>query len=84
MGQTTPQRLEGEGNFVVRYVCRHCHRQIGQYDGSWADPLLGLQDLSAIEQQELLEVRPPDHTVWVKILCERCLPVPWMDELWYN
>ncbi|MHB1953691.1 MAG: anti-sigma-F factor Fin [Sulfobacillus sp.] len=68
---------------MVRYVCRHCRRRIGEFGGDWTDKRLGLHSLSADEQEEILEIGS-DGTALVKVLCDHCLPVPWMDDLWYN
>lgn len=72
-----------EEHFMVRYVCRHCHRWIGEFDGEWTDPQLGLAQLSSEDQDAMIDFGS-DGTVWVKLLCDYCLPVPWMDDLWYN
>lgn len=69
---------------MVRYVCRRCGRHIGQYEGDWTDPALGLHDLSPADQEQLLEWNDPGDQTTVKILCERCLPIPWEERLWYN
>ncbi len=68
---------------MVVYRCRHCQRVVGEYGGSWDDPLLGLSKLTAHEQQELMDDTGPDQ-VQVNILCETCLPILYTERLWDN
>jgi len=69
---------------MVRYLCRHCGRQMGQYPGDWRDPVLGLTELRPEEQDEFVQLDDRGQDATVKILCDHCLPVPWDDNLWYN
>ncbi len=69
---------------MVRYVCRHCGRRMGEYHGDWREPALGLAGLNQDEQEEFLELDDTGHYAVVKILCDHCLPVPWDENLWYN
>lgn len=69
---------------MIRYICRHCGRRVGQLDEDLARTELGLSLLTPEEQQDLLETADQEDTLYVKILCEHCLPIPWPDGLWYN
>ncbi|MCY0880075.1 MAG: DUF2757 family protein [Firmicutes bacterium] len=69
---------------MVRYICRQCGRTLGRFSGDWREPRLGLTRLSPEDQDEVMELNEAGDVVWVKILCEDCLPVPWDDDLWYN
>lgn len=69
---------------MVRYVCRHCGRRMGEFRGDWRDPGLGLTRLAENEQEEFLEFDDTGDHATVKILCDHCLPVPWDENLWYN
>ncbi len=68
---------------MVVYRCRRCGRLIGEYAGAWDDPLLGLAQLPAEDQDALITRVAPGQTQ-VSILCEHCLPVPYDEGLWYN
>lgn len=70
---------------VVTYWCRHCGTEIGQYAVPWDDPRLGLSRLTEAERADIIEADLEADRVRVRVLCERCLPVPVADEwLWYN